>query len=171
MNGTFPTLPEACARTLAEIEADPLNLTPAAAAHVEVCLACSEARIAWLAQEDTEAVAPAGYFERLPERILCKLPSGPQRRRPYLARRSHYALWAMAAALLLAVATGSFWVGRANRTPMVEATLVPVSFDSHETLPDTPFQEEEEDFAQLPNLSPEEARKLIERVRTQDNRP
>ena len=171
MTGSFPPIPEACARTLAEIEADPLNLTAAAAAHVEACPACSETRIAWLAQEDTEAVAPAGYFERLPERILCKLPSGPLRRRPYLARRSHYALWAMAAALLLAVATGSFWVGRANRTPMVEATLVPVSFDSHETLPDTPFQEGEEEFAQLPNLSPEQAQKVIEQVRTQDDRP
>ena len=71
---------------------------------------------------------------------------------------------------MLAVGTGGFWAGRANRTPMVEAALVPVSLDSHETLPDTPFQEGEEDYAQLPNLSPEQARKVIERVR-QDIHP
>jgi hypothetical protein len=165
MKDQFPPIPAACQSALAEIEADPLSLTPGTAAHVQACPACSEARIAWLAQEDTEALAPAGYFQSLPERVLSKLPAGPRRRRP------HPALWAMAAALMLAVATGGFWAGRANRTPMVEATLVPVSLDSHDTLPDTPFQDGEEDYAQLPNLSPEQARKVIERVRNQDNRP
>lgn len=165
MKGTFPPIPEACRLPLAEIEADPLNLTAATAAHVEACPACSETRIAWLAQEDAEAQAPAGYFERLPDRILCKLPASPRRRRP------HVALWAMAAAFLLAVGTGGFWIGRANRAPMVEATLVPASLDVHDPLPDTPFQEGEEDYAQLPNLSPEQARKIIEQVSTQDNRP
>jgi hypothetical protein len=165
MKGQFPPISDACSQTLAEIETDPLNLSPEGAAHTETCPACAETRIAWLAQEDFEVQAPAGYFERLPERILSKLPAGPRR------RRLHPALWAMAAALLLAVGTGGFWVGRANRTPMVEATLVPVSADSHETLPDTPFQEGEEDYAQLPNLSPEQAQKVIERVRNQDNRP
>ncbi len=165
MKGQFPPIPDACRQALAAIEADPLNLTPAAAAHLAGCVACAEIRVAWLAQEDFEVQAPAGYFERLPERILSKLPAGPRRRRP------HVALWAMAAALLLAVGTGGFWIGRANRTPMVEATLVPVGADSHETLPDTPFQEGEDDYAQLPNLSPEQAREVIERVRSQDNRP
>ena len=164
MKDQFPPIPAACLSALAEIETDPLRLTPASAAHTETCPACAETRIAWLAQEDFEVQAPAGYFERLPERILSKLPAGPR-------RRLHPALWAMAAALLLAVGTGGFWVGRANRTPMVEATLVPVSADSHETLPDTPFQEGEEDYAQLPNLSPEQARMVIERVRNQDDRP
>jgi anti-sigma factor RsiW len=165
MKGSFPPIPEACLQALAEIEVDPLQLTAATEAHVRTCPACSETRIAWLAQADAEAQAPAGYFERLPDRILSKLPSGPRRRWPHLA------LWAMAAAVMLAVGTGGFWVGRANRTPMVEATLAPPAADPHETLPDTPFQEGEEDYAQLPNLSPEQARKVIERVRSQDNRP
>ena len=165
MKGQFPPIPEAGRATQAEIERDPLGLSPAGEAHVAVCRACAETRVAWLAQADASALAPAGYFESLPERILCKLPAGPRRRRPHLA------LWAMAAALLLAVATGSFWAGRANRTPMVEATLVPTAVDGHETLPDTPFQEGEDDFAQLTELSPEQARKVIEQVRNQDNRP
>jgi len=158
MKGQFPPIPETCRRALAEIEADPLQLSGAAEAHVDRCRSCSETRIAWLAQQETEAVAPAGYFERLPERILSKLPAGPRR------QRHHLALWAMAAALLLAVATGGFWAGRANRAPLVEATLVPAAVETHDALPDTPFQEGEDDYAQLPNLSPEQARMVIERV-------
>ncbi|MDR3672249.1 MAG: hypothetical protein P4L36_15480 [Holophaga sp.] len=165
MKGQLTPIPEACARALAEIEADPLTLGAATETHVATCPACSEARIAWLALQDAEATAPAGYFERLPERILSKLPAGPRRRRRPLV------LWAMAAGLLLAVGTGGFWVGRANRTPMVEATLATPALETHDALPDTPFQEGEEDYAQLPNLSPEQARIVIERVSSQDYRP
>jgi hypothetical protein len=165
MTGPFPPIPEACARALADIEADPLTLSAATEAHVAVCPSCSETRIAWLAQEEAEALAPAGYFERLPDRILSKLPAGPRRRRPHLA------IWAMAAGLLLAVGTGGFWVGRANRTPMVEATLTLPAAETHDALPDTPFQEGEDDYAQLPNLSPEQAQMVIERVSSQDDRP
>lgn len=163
MKGQFPPIPPDCVPVLAEIEADPLGLSPAAEAHVRACPACAETRVAWLAQQDAEAQAPAGYFERLPDRILSKLPSGPR-------RRPHVALWAMAAALLLAAATGGFWAGRANRAPMVEATLTPAA-DVRDALPDTPFLEGEEDFAQLPNLSPEQAQQVIERVSNQENRP
>ena len=162
MKGQSPPIPEACQRALAEIEADPLQLSVAVEAHVDRCPACSETRIAWLALQETEAVAPAGYFERLPDRILSKLPAGPRRQRPHLA------LWAMAAALLLAVATGGFWAGRANRAPMVEATLVPAVVETRDALPDIPFQEGEDDYAQLPNLSPEQARMVIERVSRQE---
>ena len=162
MKDQFPPIPAACLSALAEIETDPLRLTPASAAHVRACTACAETRIAWLAQEETEALAPAGYFDSLPERILSKLPAGPRRRKPHLA------IWAMAAAALLAVATGGFWAGRANRTPMVEATLIPVAVETHDALPDTPFQEGEDDYAQLPNLSPEQARMVIERVSRQE---
>jgi hypothetical protein len=166
MKDQFPPIAETCRQALAEIEADPLDLTAVTGAHVDACRACSETRIAWLAQADAEAQAPAGYFDRLPDRILSKLPAGPRRRRPHLA------LWAMAAALLLVVGTGGFWVGRANRTPMVEATLAPPPVtDQRDPLPDTPFQEGEDDYAQLPNLSPEQARRVIERVSSEDIRP
>jgi hypothetical protein len=165
MTGHFPPVADACGRTLAEIEADPLALSAAAEAHVRACVACAETRVAWLAQEETSVQAPAGYFEELPGRILTKLPSGPRRRRP------HVALWAMAAALLASVGVGGFMAGRANRTPMVEATLVQPAPESHETMPDTPFKEAEDDYAQLPNLSPEEARRLIEQVQGQAPRP
>jgi predicted phosphoribosyltransferase len=54
---------------------------------------------------------------------------------------------------------------------MVEATLVQPAQEVPVTLPDTPFQEVEDDYAQLPNLSPEEAHRLIERVNNQTPRP
>jgi hypothetical protein len=165
MTGHFLPVPEACVQALAEIEADPLALSPAAEAHVRTCVACAETRVAWLAQEETVVQAPAGYFDQLPDRILTKLPCGPRRRRPHLA------LWAMAAALLLTVGAGGFLAGRANRTPMVEATLVQPSPEPRETMPDTPFREAEDDYAQLPNLSPEEARRLVEQVQGQVPRP
>jgi len=165
MSGTFPPIPEVCARTLAAIEAGPLELTPEAEAHVRGCLACAEARVAWLAMEETAVQAPAGYFERLPDRILSKLPASPRRFRPHLA------LWALAATLLLAVAIGGFWAGRANRAPLVEATLAPAAADGHDPLPDTPFQQGEDDYVQLTDLSPEQAHILIQRVSAQDHRP
>ena len=162
MNEGFPTVPDACARVLAEIEDHPLGLSPTAEAHLRSCPACAEARVAWLAQdEDGPALAPAGYFEQLPGRILAKLPAPPRR-----ARRRHLALWGLAAGLLAAVGVGGYLAGRANRAPLVEATLAePAAETSHETLPDTPFQEGEDDYAQLPDLTPEEAHQLVERVR------
>jgi hypothetical protein len=163
MNEGFPTVPDACARVLAEIEDHPLELSPAAAAHLRTCPACAEARVAWLAQEeDAPALAPAGYFDHLPGRVLAKLPAPPRR-----AQRRHLSLWALAAGLLAAVGMGGYLAGRANRAPMVEATLAaPAVEAAHETLPDTPFQEGEDDYAQLPDLTPEEAHQLVERVRT-----
>jgi hypothetical protein len=158
-------IPEACLQALAKIEADPLELSGAAAAHVRACPACSEARVAWLAQEEASAQAPAGYFEQLPGRILSKLPAAPRRRRPYPV------LWALAAGLLAAVGAGGFLAGRANRATMVEATLVQPAPEPHVALPDTPFLEGEEDYAQLPDLNPEQVHRFMERVRAQDNRP
>ena len=164
MSDPIRPIPEPCLRAQAAIELDPLELNPETAAHVRGCLPCAEARVAWLAQEETQALAPAGYFERLPERILSKLPSGPRRRRPHLI------LWALAAGLLLSVGLGGFWAGRANRQPMVEATLVQPAPDL-QTLPDTPFLEGEDDYAQLPDLSPEQAHRLFEQVSVQAPRP
>ncbi|WP_257312409.1 hypothetical protein [Geothrix fuzhouensis] len=157
--GPLP-LPEACAATLSAIEADPLEPGPAAEAHLKVCTACAEARVCFLAQEDSaDALAPAGYFERLPGRILRKLPP-----RPALRHRLGPLGWAAAAALLLAVGTGAFLAGRANRTPYVEATL-PRQPDILElSTIDTPFHNREEEAAQVQALSPEEMKALLKRL-------
>ena len=164
MTGQPNPIPEACRQALAEIEADPLGLSPSAEAHVRACLACAEARVAWLAQEEVAAAqAPPGYFEHLPARILSKLPTTRRLRRPHLA------IWALAATLLAAVGVGGYLAGRANRAPLVEATLAQPVQETHETLPDTPFQEGDEDYAQLPNLSPEQTRMVIQRVSQEDS--
>ena len=128
-----------CQKALVCIQADPLALPEAIEAHLKHCDACAEARVAWLAQEDNAAaLAPAGYFDQLPSRILAKLPG----RAP--ASRWHPLLWVSAAGLGLAVATGGFLLGLSRRPPMAEATLaVPVQ-ETYELLPDTPFQEAED---------------------------
>ena len=49
--------------------------------------------------------------------------------------------------------------------------LTPPAAEGREPLPDIPFQEGEDDYAQLPDLSPEQTRLLIERVSVQEHRP
>lgn len=106
-------IPPACVPTMESVLVDPVDPGPEAEAHLKICRACSEVRVAYLAQEESpEALAPAGYFERLPERILRKLPA-----RPRLHLRVGPFAWGAAAALLMAVGAGAFWAGRANRTP------------------------------------------------------
>ncbi len=145
-------LPEACLATLRDVEADALQPSPAAEAHMQICTACSEARVAYLAQEETALpLVPAGYFERLPSRVLGKLPV---RTAPAQSRRFY---WAAAAALLLAVGTTAFWVGRANRTPLMEASLPRTPQEVPLVLPDSPFQDPEDAITQLTDLSPEDA--------------
>lgn len=132
-------LPEPCSLALAAVLVDPLQPGAEAEAHLGACLACSEARVAYLAQEDFPTVlAPAGYFDRLPDRVLRKLPS-----RRVLHPRLRSFTWAAAAALLVAVGAGAFWIGHANRTPFVEATLPRISPEIQE-LPDAPFQDHDE---------------------------
>lgn len=150
-------LSQACQAALEAIQADPLMLPASAQAHLRTCPACREAQVLWLAQEECpQALAPAGYFERLPERILRKLPS----RRP-VSRFTRYALWTAAAALLAAMGVGGFLVGRAQRTPMVEATLPKTTLP--EELPEAPFHEEDP-LAQLQNLDEAKARKVLDRL-------
>jgi len=159
---THPLLPipEACSRTLDSVLKDPLDLSPEVEAHMKICRACSEARIIYVAQEDApEALAPAGYFERLPDRVLRKLPA-----RTSLRRRVRPFTWATAAALLMAVGASAFWAGRANRTPLVEATL-PRQIETVETnVSDTPFHDREEDAAEVQSLTPEEMKALLKRL-------
>jgi hypothetical protein len=153
-------IPEGCSATLEALLLDPLDPGLPAEAHLQTCLACAEARVAYLAQEDFPAVlAPAGYFERLPNRVQRKLPA-----RPSLQHRIRPFTWAVAATLLLAVGAGAFWAGQANRTPLVEAAL-PHPAELSEPA-DVPFQDHEEEAAQLQTLSPEEMAALLKRLDT-----
>ncbi|NWJ40121.1 MAG: hypothetical protein HXX12_04025 [Geothrix sp.] len=146
-------IPPACVPTMESVLVDPVDPGPEAEAHLKICRACSEVRVAYLAQEESpEALAPAGYFERLPERILRKLPA-----RPRLHLRVGPFAWGAAAALLMAVGAGAFWAGRANRTPLVEATLPRTPSEVQEVLPETPFQDPEDAVSQLTALSQQEA--------------
>lgn len=151
---------ESCMKTLAAIEADPLDPGRDAELHMKTCTACAEARVIYLAQEDApEVLVPAGYFDRLPARVVGKLPA---RRTPVHHARRLY--WAAAAALLMAVGAGAFWAGRANRTPLVEATM-PKPADTLEVMvPEAPFRDRDEEAAQLQALSPEEMKALLERL-------
>jgi len=153
-------LPEPCTRTLAAIEADPLEPGADAELHMKTCTACAEARVIYLAQEDTpDVLAPAGYFDRLPARVVGKLPA-----RRSLAHHARGLSWAAAAALLMAVGAGAFWAGRANRTPLVEATL-PKPADTVEIMvPEAPFRDRDEEAAQIQALTPEEMKALLERL-------
>lgn len=154
--------PEACRLTLAAVEANPLGPGPDAEAHMKTCTACSEARVIYLAQEEApQALAPAGYFERLPRRILGKLPA---RSGLHLHTRRFY--WGTAAALLLAVGTAAFWVGRANRAPLVEAGLPHMPAEVQELAPDSPFQDSEDAVTQLSTLSQEDADAVIRSLST-----
>lgn len=162
-------IPEACSSTLDAVLADPLEPGAEAEAHMQICRACSEARVAYLAQEESpEALAPTGYFDRLPDRIQRKLPA-----RPGLHRRVRPFTWAAAAVLLMAVGAGAFWAGRANRTPYVEATLPrqPDITETTLTVSDTPFHDREEDAAQLQMLTPAEMKALLKRLDTPPSSP
>ncbi|MDP1830917.1 MAG: hypothetical protein Q8K67_02575 [Geothrix sp.] len=160
-------VPEACSRNLDSVLKDPLDPGTEAEIHLRICRACAEARVAFLAQEDApQALAPAGYFERLPDRVLRKLPA-----RPSLRHRMRPFAWAAAAALLMAVGTGAFWAGRANRTPYVEATLPRQPETVETSVYDTPFHDREEDAAEVQSLTPEEMKALLKRLDSSQSSP
>lgn len=162
MNPTSSSLPAACSETMKAIEADPLELTADALAHLRGCPACAEARVLWLAQDEAPtALAPAGYFERLPARIVGKLPSG--------RRSGSRTGWlAAAAALMLLTAGGGFWAGRINREPLVEASNPRPPADSKELPSELPFHDKYEVIEQFQNLSPEEATALLKQLETKE---
>jgi hypothetical protein len=154
-------LPEACERALATIELDPLSPGPETEQHLRICTACSEARVAFLAQEETPLpLAPAGYFDRLPGRILGKLPV----RKMASPFRIRGLAWAAAAVLLMGVAAGAFWAGKANRTPVMEASVPKPADTLDVTVPDEPFHDRDEDAAQIQTLSPAEMKTLLQRL-------
>jgi hypothetical protein len=166
MNQPLP-IQEACTQALDAIQVDPLDPGAEAEAHMRICRACAEARVAYLAQEESpEALAPAGYFERLPDRILRKLPA-----RPRLRLRTGPFTWAAAAALLMAVGAGAFWAGRANRAPLVEATLPRTPSEVQEVLPETPFLDQEDALSQLTALSQQEADAVLRTLSDRQAQP
>ena len=162
MNDAQLPLPSLCSQSLEAILIDPLNPGAEVEAHMQICRACSETRVAYLAQEECPTIlAPAGYFERLSDRVQRKLPARPV---PFLRVRP--LAWAAAATVLMAVGAGAFWAGRANRTPFVEAALprLPELLDTSTTASDTPFHDREEDAAQIQTLTPEEMKALLNRL-------
>lgn len=161
MSEALLSIPDACQRALAAIEADPLELSTEILTHLRTCPACAEARVHWLAMEEAPlALTPTGYFDRLPTRILRKLPA-----KPGLLRSRQKWIWAAAAAALMGgVGLGGFWLGNANKKPLVEAALPHSPIEIQEFIPDTPFQENEDAMSKLSNLTPEEAEEVLKRV-------
>lgn len=165
MTALHPESPE-YAKVLAALEADPLDLPPDVAELVRRDPALAELRVQWLALDEAPTpLAPAGYFERLPGRILGKLPAQPRR----LAVRSTPLLWAAAAVALLAIGTGGFLAGRANRTPyqVVKSDPEPVKY----SVGDAPFQESDDLLAQADQLTPEQLQALVKRLEAKPKQP
>lgn len=161
MSQALSPIPEACQTALAAIEQDPLDLSPEIRTHLQGCPSCAEARVQWLAMEEApHALAPAGYFDRLPDRVLRKLPA-----KQGLLKRTPKWVWAAAAAVLMGgVGFGGFWLGHANKKPLVEATLPRTPSEIQEWIPDSPFQESEDAISELSDLSPEEAEAVLKRM-------
>ena len=159
-----PPLSAPCLTALAALEKDPLEVPPGVAAHLRSCLACSEARILLLALEEApEVEVPLGYFEGLGFRILRKLPA----RRAGL--RASAGFWLMAAGLMVALGLGAtgFYLGRAARPPLVEASLPKAPADPGEPPPESPFSESTDALSQLSTLSPQAAEKALSRLQAQ----
>ncbi len=153
--------PEQLEMAMQAIEADPLNLPADVEALVRQSPALSELRVHWLALEDPgAALAPAGYFQALPGRVLRKLPVKMAPR-----HRFHPALWAAAAALMLAIGSGGFWAGKANRTPLVEAKTIEAEPTKELPVADAPFQESDDTMVQIENLSTEEIQRIADKVK------
>lgn len=148
-----------CEAALAALQNDPLDLPAEVEAHLRACAPCREARIVLLAQEEAPLpLAPAGYFERLPGRILGKLPAKRALRplRPWML--------AAAAVLLLAVSGISFFAGRANpATPVAKAETAP-SVDQKAIQSTLPFQDSQDDLGRLKELNADEMKALIEQL-------
>ena len=154
--------PELFEKALQAIEEDPLHLPADLEELVRQSPALAELRVHWLALEDAPVpLAPAGYFQALPGRILQKLP--PQ---VAIRARSTASLWlAAAAALMLAVGVGGFWAGRANRTPLVNAKSLDIEPMKELPVADAPFQDSDDVMTQIQNLSPEQIQALQDTVR------
>ncbi|HJV89953.1 MAG TPA: hypothetical protein VJ623_06585 [Holophagaceae bacterium] len=151
-------LSPACEAAMKALEMDPLEPGAEAEAHLHACGACREAQVMLLAQEEAPLpLVPAGYFERLPARVVGKLQTRPSGIRP--------STWWMAAAAVLSVAvgTGAFMAGRANRTPVVEAdnrVMEPAPVAA-------PFQDSQDELGKLQNMRAEEVQELLKQLQTE----
>lgn len=155
-------LPEACAFALEAVAANPLDPGAEAESHLRTCAPCAEARVMLLAQEETTSpLVAAGYFESLPSRVLRKLPVA----RP--ARRSMPTwIWAAAAAILMAAGVGGYLAGRATPAP---PTLLPMArqtapSDLASPDPSLPFQDRDDDLAEIGAMSPSELKDLVSKL-------
>ncbi|MBI3131711.1 MAG: hypothetical protein HYZ13_10330 [Acidobacteria bacterium] len=151
-------LPPACDTALKALEIDALEPGTEAEIHLRACAACREAQVMLLAQEEAPLpLVQAGYFERLPARVVGKLQTRKVGYRP--------SAWWMAAAAVLSVAvgTGAFMAGRANRTPLVQAEVRPAEPLTHI---EAPFTDSQDELGKLQNLKPEEVRDLLNQLQT-----
>lgn len=161
MSEALLPITDACDATLAAIERDPLTLPGEALAHLRRCPACAEARVQWLALEEVpNALAPAGYFDHLPTRIQRKLPV----RAGLMGRPRKLLLAAAAALLMIGMGVGGFWLGKANKAPLVEATLPRNPSEVQELIVDAPFQEDDDALSQFSTLSQEEAEAVLKQL-------
>ena len=111
----------------------------------------------WLAQEEAPVpLAPAGYFEQLPRRILRKLPSGRAK------GSRHTILWLAAAGLAWPWASAAIWRAGSSGPPWWKPAWRPR--DPVELVPDAPFDEGEDVLSQLSELSPEDAEAVLQRL-------
>ncbi len=148
-----------CEQTLAALEQDPVHLPAHLVRHVAACPACAEARVLWLAQDEhPTALAPAGYFEALPGRVLRKLPVRRRRSvRPYL--------WAAAGLVALLAGTGGYLAGRAGQVDPRDTAAMPAVEVLEPSGLETPFVEPDEDLASLGAMTPEQEKALVNRLK------
>jgi len=146
-----------CQNALRAIETDPLNLPPDALEHVLACPSCSEVRVMWLAQDDFDSpIAPAGYFDSLPYRVLQKLPVSSNR------FRMRTPLLLSAASMILIASAGGYWFGRQSMpAPMIMEAVLPPR-DMQDILQDTTSFSSIELFSQVQYLTQEETNALME---------
>jgi hypothetical protein len=159
-----PEFPAGCQDALRAIELDALNLPLEALKHVSACSMCSEARVLWLAQEDFgHQLAPAGYFDKLPSRVLQKLPTAqkkPLYRLPLLFS---------AASILLFVALSGYWYGRQSQlSPIILEAIVPPKDIRDPFLNDPTSFSNIELFSQVSDLTAEEANSLMRDLKEQE---
>jgi len=156
--------PLGCQEALRAIELDPLNLPIEALQHVSACAKCSEARVLWLAQEDFGTqMTPAEYFDKLPSRILQKLPIAqktPLYRLPLLVS---------AATLLLFAGLSGYWYGRQSQfSPIILEAIVPPKDMRDPFINDPTSFSSIELFSQVHDLTQEEAQTLMKDLKKQE---